>query len=127
MALINNIENTANVTYDGDVISSNTTETLLLLPPTLLKSVDKLIASIGETLTYTIVITNVGLTAITDLPFADAIPTGAEYISDSFTLNSAPVTPTITDDTLHYTIPSIGILGVATVTFQTTVVGGEIW
>lgn len=125
MALINNIQNTASITYGGDVIESNTTSTLLLLPPTLLKTVDKLIASIGEVLTYTVVITNVAIGAITNLPFADEIPAGTEYVEDSFKLNSSAVTPTITDNTLNYTIPNIGTLGIATITFQVEIVGGE--
>src|SRR5574344_2158643 len=111
MALINSVENSASVVYNGSTINSNTTTTLLLLPPTLLKTVDKLIASIGETLTYTIVITNVALGAITNLPFSDTIPAGTEYIDNSFTLNGSSATPTITDGVINYTIPNIGILG----------------
>ena len=125
MALINSINNSASITYGEDVIESNTVATVLLLPPTILKSVDKLIASIGEVLTYTILITNVALNALTDLPFADEIPEGAEYVEDSFKLNSSVVTPTITDNTLHYTIPTIGSLGTATISFQVEIVGGE--
>lgn len=126
MALINSIDNFASIVYDGDTINSNQVSTILLLPPTIVKSVDKLISNIGDTLTYTIVITNVALSAITDLPFSDTIPAGAEYTESSFKLNGTTVTPTIADDTLNYTIPSIGILGVATITFQVDIVGGEI-
>lgn len=111
MAVINNIENYSTITYNSTPINSNTVNTILLLDPTILKTVDKLTAVIGETLTYTIVITNLALSAITDLPFADTIPDGAEYITDSFTLNGSPVSPTITGGVINYTIPSIGILG----------------
>lgn len=126
MALINNIENQAEVLYDGVPVQSNTVSTILLLPPTLLKTVDKLIASIGDELTYTIVITNVALQALTNLPFSDVIPAGTEYVNASFTVNGTPQTPTIASGTLSYTIPNIGILGVATITFRVLVVGGEI-
>ncbi len=125
MALITTITNQASVNYGGADINSNHVVTTLLLPPTLLKTVDKLLASIGESLTYTIVITNVGLTTLTDLPFSDVIPAGADYIESSFTVNGSPETPTITDDTLSFTIPSISALGLATLSFQVEVVGGE--
>lgn len=125
MALINKVDNAGSIIYGGQTVNSNTVSTILLLPPTLLKTVDKLVASIGETLTYTIVITNVALQAITNLPFSDVIPDGTEYVDDSFKLNGTTVTPTITDDTLNYTIPSIGILGIATISFQVVIVGGE--
>ncbi len=126
MALINNVENSGSITYGGDVIQSNIVNTILLLPPIIAKTVDKLIASIGETLTYTLVITNLALNPITNLPFADSIPAGTEYIAGSFTLNGSTVTPTITDDVLNYTIPNLGALGIATITFQVEIVGGEI-
>ena len=67
MALINKLDNTASVTYGGNPINSNAVSTVLLLAPTLLKAVDKLTASIGDTLTYTVTVTNVGLNALTNL------------------------------------------------------------
>lgn len=124
MALINKLDNTATVTYNGSPINSNTVETLLLVAPTLLKAVDKLVASIGDVLTYTVTVTNVGLTAITNLPFTDVLPDGSTYVTSSFKLNGAAATPTLTGNTLTYTIPNIAALGTASLTFQVTVVGG---
>lgn len=124
MAIINQLQNTATVTYGGNPINSNAVTTTLLLAPVLLKAVDKLIASIGETLTYTVTITNLGLQAIPNLPFSDILPAGSQYVAASFTVNGTAATPTITGNTLTYTIPTIPSLGVATVTFQVTVVGG---
>lgn len=124
MALINKIDNTASVTYGGSPINSNSVSTVLLLAPTLLKAVDKLTASIGDTLTYTITITNVGLNPITNLPFTDVIPTGASYVTDSFTVNGTEATPTLTNNTLTYTIPNIASLGTASLQFQVKVIGG---
>lgn len=126
MALINKIDNNANVTYGGNTITSNTATTLLLLAPTILKSVDKLTANIGDTLTYTITITNPSLQAITNLPFSDTISAGATYVASSFTLNGTAATPTITGSTLTYTIPSIASLASAVITFQVKVVGGSV-
>lgn len=76
MALINKIDNTSSLTYGGSTITSNTASTLLLLPPTLLKTVDKLTANINDTLTYTITITIPTLSDMTNLPFIDTIANG---------------------------------------------------
>lgn len=124
MAIINQLQNTASVTYGGSPVNSNTVSTLLLLAPTLLKSVDKLTANIGDTLTYTVVVTNLGLSALTNLPFTDVLPAGSTYVADSFKVNNTAATPTVTNNTLTYTIPNIAAAGTATVTFQVTVVGG---
>ena len=93
MAIINKLDNTASVTYGGNPINSNSVSTVLLLQPTLLKAVDKLTASIGDTLTYTITVTNVSLNALTNLPFTDTIPTGATFVTESFTVNGTAATP----------------------------------
>lgn len=126
MALINKVDNSANITYGGNTISSNTATTVLLLAPIITKVVDKLTASIGDTLTYTITITNPALQAITNLPFSDTVNTGATYIASSFALNGTAATPTVTGSTLTYTIPSIASLASAIITFQVKVVGGSI-
>lgn len=124
MALINKIDNAASVVYDGNPITSNTVETLLLLAPTITKAVDKLTAVVGDTLTYTITVTNLALSPLSNIPFTDIIAEGATYVADSFKLNGSSATPTVTDQTLSYTIASIAALGVATIQFQVTVVGG---
>lgn len=126
MAIINRIENAASITYNGQTITSLPAETLLLVLPTILKTVDKAIANIGDTLTYTVTITNLGLTSMNNVPFSDEIPAGSEYVDGSFKLNGSTVTPTITEGVLNYTIPSIGILGTAIIQFQVTAVGGEV-
>lgn len=125
MALINKLDNQASVTYGGNPIQSNTVSTVLLLAPTLLKAVDKLTASIGETLTYTVTITNAGLSPLTDLPFTDVIPAGGSFVTGSFKVNGAAATPTLTNNTLTYTIPTIAALGTAAVQFQVKVEGGS--
>lgn len=125
MAIINKLENTASISYGGNTINSNTVNTLLLLAPTIIKSVDKLTASIGDTLTYTVTITNIGLSAVSNLPFTDVIPSGSTYVTSSFMVNGSAATPTLTTGTLTYTIPSIAALGVASIQFQVKVVGGN--
>lgn len=126
MSLINKLDNIASVTYNGSPVNSNAATTLLLLPPTILKAVDKPVASIGETITYTVTITNVAINALTNLPFTDVVPAGATYVTDSFKVNGSAVTPTLANNTLTYTIPSIPSLGIATIVFQATIVGGQV-
>lgn len=125
MALINKISNSASVTYNGETIESNTVETLLLLAPTLLMAVDKPTARVGETLTYTITVTNVAIGELTNLPFTDVLPDGCSYVADSFKVNGTAATPTVADNTLTYTIPTIGSLATAVIQFQVKVDGGE--
>ena len=124
MALINKIDNTATITYGGNPINSNTVETLLLLAPTITKTVDKLTANVGDKLVYTITVSNVSLSPVTNIPFTDIIAAGATYVTDSFKVNSTAATPTINGQTLSYTIASIAALGTATIQFQVTIVGG---
>lgn len=126
MAIINKLDNTASITFGGNPVNSNTVSTLLLLAPTILKTVDKLIASIGDTLTYTVTITNIGLSAISNLPFSDTIPAGATFTAGSFTANGTAATPTLTGSTLTFTIPTIPALGIETIQFQIKVVGGSV-
>lgn len=126
MAVINKLSNTSSISYGGSTINSNAVDTVLLLAPTILKAVDKLTASIGDTLTYTVTIANVGLSAITNLPFTDALPAGSAYVTGSFTVNGTAATPTVTANTLTYTIPTIAALGSASIQFQVKVVGGSL-
>lgn len=125
MSIINNLENKASIVYNGATITSLPVATQLLIPPTILKTVDKAIASINDILTYTVVITNVGLSAITNIPFTDVLPAGSQFVTGSFKENNAQVTPTLTNNTLTYKIPSIAALGITTLTFQVTVIGGS--
>ena len=125
MAIINKLDNLASITYGGNTMNSNTVSTLLLLAPTILKAVDKPAASIGDTLTYTITISNLALSALTNLPLTDTIADGAVYQPDSFRVNGTAATPTITNNTLTYTIPTIPAVGTAVITFQVLVKGGS--
>jgi uncharacterized repeat protein (TIGR01451 family) len=126
MALINRLDNTASVSFEDTSILSNTVSTLLSLPPTVVKAVDKLSASIGETLTYTVTITNVSLSAISNLPFTDTQPQGCVYLTDTFKVNGSSATPAVTSNTLSYTIPSVPAVGSTVVTFQVQVTGGSV-
>lgn len=125
MAFVNKISNTATITYGGNPIVSNTADTILLLAPTITKLVDKATANVGDKLVYTITISNVSLTPISNIPFTDTIAAGATYVTDSFKVNNTAVAPTINGSTLSYTIPTIAASAVATIQFQVTVVGSS--
>lgn len=122
MATINKLDNAASIVYDGTTFTSNTVTTLLL-PPTIVKAVDKPTANVGETLTYTVTVTNISLSPITDLPFLDVLPAGALYLQDSFTVNGTPATPVVSGGQLTYTIPSIPAAGAAVLAFQVLATG----
>ena len=121
MAIINRLDNTANIVYDGVTVNSNTVSTLLLLPPTIIKAVDKLSAKIGDTLTYTVTVSNISLSALNNLPFTDTLPVGCSYVVDSFTVNGSKVSPTVSGNSIKYTIPSVPVAGSAVIIFQVSV------
>lgn len=125
MAIITSISNTAAAQYNGNTITSQPANTILLLDPTITKSVDKSTASLNENITYTVTISNISEVEISNITFSDTIPVGATYVSDSFQVNGAAATPTITDSTLTYDIASIAASSNTIISFQATVVGGE--
>ena len=125
MSTITSISNTANATYNGNVVQSSPAVTQLLLTPSITKTVDKSTASIGEILTYTVDIENESEVPITGVTFSDTIPVGSNYVTGSFTANGTIVTPEISGSTISYNIPSIDATGTFPITFQTVVVGGE--
>ena len=75
---INRIENTAQIISDCLVIDSNTVETIVRIPPTIYKEVDKCEACVGDILTYTITIRNNSLCPLKNIVFNDRIPYGTD-------------------------------------------------
>lgn len=124
MATITSISNVANAAYNGSIVESSAAVTQLLLDPTIEKTVDKSVATIGEILTYTVTIENVSEIPISNVVFSDDIPVGSNYVVGSFTVNGVTVTPTITESVLSYSISSIPASSSMVISFQTIVVGG---
>lgn len=124
MATQYNNQAKSQVTIDGQTVnfSSNTiTASLLDINSiTLVKSQDKALVVSGGTINYTIVITNLNLTPISNFTFADAIPAGMTYATGTFKVNTAVQTPTIAGQNLSYVISSLA-LGVTTITFTCNV------
>ena len=124
MATITSISNVANAAYNGSIVESSAAVTQLLLDPTIEKTVDKSVATIGEILTYTVTIENVSEIPISNVTFSDDIPVGSNYVVGSFTVNGVTVTPTITESVLSYSMSSIPASSSMVISFQTIVVGG---
>lgn len=125
MATITSISNVASAAYNGSIVESSAAVTQLLLDPTIEKTVDKSVATIGEILTYTVTIENISEIPISNVVFSDDIPVGSNYVVGSFTVNGVTVTPTITESVLSYSISSIPASSSMVISFQAIVVGGE--
>ncbi|HDR7804515.1 TPA: DUF11 domain-containing protein [Bacillus cereus] len=54
---------------------------------TMVKSVDQTLVTLGDTITYTTILTNNGNTNATNITFTDLIPNGTTFITDSVTIN----------------------------------------
>ncbi|HGG0587333.1 TPA: cell surface protein, partial [Bacillus cereus] len=54
---------------------------------TMVKSVDQTLVTLGDTITYTTILTNSGNTNATNITFTDLIPDGTTFITDSVTID----------------------------------------
>ena len=54
---------------------------------TMVKSVDQTLVTLGDTITYTTILTNNGNTNATNITFTDLIPNGTTFITDSVTID----------------------------------------
>lgn len=117
-------QSTSDVTIEGQKVSfqSNTVVSELFTDAsvTLAKTQNVDLVVSGGSITYTIVITNLSLTALTNFNLLDTIPTGMSYTASSFKVNGSAQTPTITNQDLSYQFATLPV-GVTTVTFDCTV------
>ncbi|MGL5329539.1 MAG: beta strand repeat-containing protein, partial [Peptostreptococcaceae bacterium] len=75
-----------------DDLQSNTVNTLINSTDiSINKSVDKVFADVGNTITYTIVIKNTGTTSATNVIFKDTIPNDTTFVANSFTQNGVVI------------------------------------
>ncbi len=90
------LENTANVDYEYivdptqppvSVTEPSNTVDIDVADIEIVKSVDKEYVQVGDTLTYTNVITNTGNAPIENVVFTDTPPTGTTYVSPSVSIN----------------------------------------
>ncbi|MGW6192349.1 DUF7507 domain-containing protein [Bacillus cereus] len=77
---------------NGTPVTTSTSTNIVTTPVldamiTMLKSVDQTLVTLGDTITYTTVLTNKGNTNATNITFTDLIPDGTTFVSDSVTIN----------------------------------------
>ncbi|MGG1518595.1 hypothetical protein ABE504_24460 [Paenibacillus oryzisoli] len=119
---------TANYTYsppDGRQLSGSVMSNILVIPVsapnvTVVKSTDVIDAVTGDTITYTVVVTNNGIEAVNNVVMTDPIPTGTVFIGGSVTVNGASQ-PGLNPGT-GIPLDAIPAGGSVTVTFEVTVV-----
>lgn len=86
---------------------------------TAVKSVDKTIATLNDTLNYTIAITNTGNTIANNIFFQDTPSTGATFVKGSVEIDG--VSQAAYDPTNGFTINFVGVGNTAVVTFSALV------
>ncbi|MGG1845873.1 DUF11 domain-containing protein [Bacillus wiedmannii] len=123
----NPISNTANITFQYTPIAGGTTFNGLATSNSAgtqinladingTKSVNKIFTDIGETLTYSIALANVGNIAATNVIYTDPIPSGTTFIPGSVTVNG--VTQAGANPANGISIGTIAANSTTTVSFQ---------
>ncbi|CEH32906.1 DUF7507 domain-containing protein [Romboutsia lituseburensis] len=103
-----------------DQLSNTVTTNVVLGKITVVKSVDKPIATIGDELTYTVTLTNVGNVIDSKVFFQDTPSTGVTFKPGSVKVNN--VSQPTYNPTVGFSLGDIGIGNVVTVSFVVTVV-----
>lgn len=75
----------------GNAVSNPAATTIRSVNPSIVKSADKTVATVGSIVTYTIPIVNNGNTTLTNLIFTDQVRPGTTYIPGSLTLNGGAI------------------------------------
>lgn len=123
------IENTASLAYQVDDSiagtvdfeeNSNTVQIdLISTKLTIVKTVDKGYAIKGDTINYTITITNTGSSAIQDITFTDAIPEGTTFVAGSVTIDG--VSQSAYNPATGFALPTMSVGDERVVKFAVTV------
>ncbi|MCR9019237.1 cell surface protein, partial [Bacillus paranthracis] len=85
---------------------------------TMIKSVDQTLVTLGDTITYTTILTNSGNTNATNITFTDLIPDGTTFITDSVTIDG--ITQIGLNPNTGITIGAIAPNSSIAITFQVT-------
>lgn len=104
---------------DNSLNSNETSVNLILGELRMIKSVDKTYATIGDVITYTVEINNIGNVLVSNVEFTDIIPPGATFVTGSVTINGTPQ-PTYNPNT-GFNLGSMIIGATISVEFQATV------
>ncbi|MDF9553615.1 DUF11 domain-containing protein, partial [Bacillus cereus] len=108
---------------NGTPITTSTSTNIVTNPVldamiTMVKSVDQTIVTLGDTITYTTILTNNGNTNATNITFTDLIPGGTTFIPNSVTINGS--THIELDPNTGITIGSIAPNNSISIAFQVT-------
>lgn len=104
---------------DKNIQSNIVTIPLVTATLTMLKTVDKAYATIGDTLNYTIKLTNNGTILLSDINVKDILPVGVQFVAGSVKIDNTSQ-PTY-DITTGINVGSMIILATKTITFQASV------
>ncbi|KMP63922.1 cell surface protein, partial [Bacillus cereus] len=85
---------------------------------TMVKSIDQTLVTLGDTITYTTLLTNIGNTNATNITFTDLIPNGTTFITDSVTIGG--ITQIGLNPNTGITIGSIAPNSSISIVFQVT-------
>ncbi|MEB9505876.1 cell surface protein, partial [Bacillus anthracis] len=108
---------------NGTPITTSTSTNIVTNPVldaiiTMVKSVDQTLVTLGDTITYTTILTNSGNTNATDIAFIDLIPDGTTFITDSVTIDG--ITQIGLNPNTGITIGSIAPNSSISIAFQVT-------
>ncbi|MED0952815.1 cell surface protein [Bacillus mobilis] len=126
----NPISNSASISYNFIVdpnaspVSKNTTSTTTFAQVNdanviSAKTVDRAFATVGDILTYTVILTNAGSVSADSPTFVDTNPDGTTFIPNTFLING--VLQNNADPNIGVPLPSIPANGSLTVSYQVTV------
>lgn len=109
---------------DGRTITGSVNSNTLIIPVsapnvTVVKSTPAIDAVSGDIITYTVVVTNNGITTVNNVVLVDPIPEGSTFVEGSVTLDGVPLP--LANPESGVTIGSIAAGTSATVTFQVLV------
>jgi uncharacterized repeat protein (TIGR01451 family) len=104
---------------DGSLTSNTVATNISTMSVTNTKSVNKVYATVGDTLTYTSVIANNGNTSISNTNFIDSIAEYTSFVGGSVKINGVPYTGY--NPILGFTLGTISAGSNVTVTFDVTV------
>ncbi len=85
------------------------------------KTVDKPVTVLGDTLTYNVVVENIGTANADNVVFFDPAPAGTSFIANSFTINGAPQAGADPNVGISLGTVAPGLANAKTVTFQVRV------
>ncbi len=85
-----------------------------------IKTSDKNVVSVGDTITFTVTFQNEGTIPITNISVTDSLPTGTSFIPNSVTINNIPVPNT--NPSTGIPVGTLNPLELVTISFQVQVI-----